>query len=115
MTMRDAVFASFILPVFLTIECTRGILYVSDNTTSGPLRFLVLVLNILAFGPLRVLLSWVLMTVWLPVRAVLWLMGIGRGGPKKGSAEATARWYEHRKRRAEGLEEQTRGRLVRRT
>ncbi|KAJ8592031.1 hypothetical protein M405DRAFT_813390 [Rhizopogon salebrosus TDB-379] len=113
MTSRDALYAFFLLPVFLTIESTRGALYVSDNTASGPLRFLVLILNILAFGPLRVILSWAAMIIWLPARALLWLMGIGRGEPKKASAEATARYYEFKKRRAELLEDETRGRLRR--
>ncbi|KAG1817501.1 uncharacterized protein BJ212DRAFT_1349609 [Suillus subaureus] len=105
---------------------------------SGPLRLVVLLLNILAFGPLRVIFGWVLMIIWLPVRALLWFMGIGRGAPKKGacslsltrcatwltinscvtyvgSAAATARFYEFKKRRAEGLEEQTRGKIIWRT
>lgn len=83
---HPVVYALFLLPVFLTIESTRGALYASDNaSTSGPLRFLVLVLNILAFGPLRMILSWVVMIVWLPARALLWFMGIGRGEPKKGA------------------------------
>ncbi|KAG2363740.1 hypothetical protein BDR07DRAFT_888531 [Suillus spraguei] len=94
-------YASLLLPIFLTIECTRCIIYVSDKTPgSGPLRLAVLVLNILALGPLRVIFGWVLMVIWLPVRAVLWFMGIGRGAPKKGSAAATARFYEFKKRRA---------------
>ncbi|KAG2112522.1 hypothetical protein DEU56DRAFT_842623 [Suillus clintonianus] len=115
MTMRDVLYASFLLPVFFTIECTRGVLYVSDGTPgSGPLRLVVLLLNILAFGPLRVVLGWFLMIIWLPVRALLWFMGIGRGAPKKGSAAATSRFYEFKKRRAEGLEGD-RGRLVWRT
>lgn len=113
MTMNDVLYASFLLPVFLTIECTRSILYVSDRTPgSGPLRLVVLLLNILAFGPLRVIFGWVLMVIWLPVRALLWFMGIGRGAPKKGSAAATARFYEFKRRRAEGLEEQTKGKLI---
>jgi len=80
-----AVYALLLLPVFLTIESTRSVLYLSDNTASGPWRFLVLLLNILAFGPLRAVLSWAAMVLWLPARALLWFMGIGRGGPKKGA------------------------------
>ncbi|OJA21044.1 hypothetical protein AZE42_12021 [Rhizopogon vesiculosus] len=85
MTSRDALYAFFLLPVFLTIESTRCAVYASNNTPSGPLRFLVVLLNFLAFGPLRVILSWAVMIIWLPARALLWFMGIGRGGPKKGS------------------------------
>ncbi|KAG1897628.1 uncharacterized protein F5891DRAFT_1048343 [Suillus fuscotomentosus] len=100
--LNDFVYASFLIPIFFTIECTRYILYVSDRTPgSGPLRLVVLLLNILAVGPLQVIFGWVLMVVWFPVRALLWFMGIGRGAPKKGSAAATARFYELKKRRAQ--------------
>jgi hypothetical protein len=62
------VYTSFLLPVFLTIECTRSILYVSDRTPGiSPLRLVVLLLNILACGPLQVIIGWVLMVIWLPV------------------------------------------------
>ncbi|KAG2353408.1 amidase signature domain-containing protein [Suillus spraguei] len=54
MSMNDALYASLPLPIFLTIECTRCIIYVSDKTPgSGPLRLAVLLPNILALGPLR--------------------------------------------------------------
>ncbi|KAF9224520.1 hypothetical protein BS17DRAFT_779979 [Gyrodon lividus] len=112
--MGDILCSVFLLPAFLTIEWTRAALWASRATVDGPLRVFAVLLNAIALTPVWIILSYSATMVWLPVRALLWVWGIGRDGPKKRSPAATARWYESKaaRRRVETVSvEEQRARL----
>ncbi|KIJ13955.1 hypothetical protein PAXINDRAFT_170063 [Paxillus involutus ATCC 200175] len=113
--MGDLLYSLFLLPAFFTIESTRTALWASRATVDGPLSVLSVLLTAIALAPVWIVLSYSAMAAWLPVRAVLWVAGIGREGPKKQSPAATARWYESKaaRRRGETQVEERRGRLWR--
>ncbi|KAH7888223.1 hypothetical protein F5I97DRAFT_966778 [Phlebopus sp. FC_14] len=108
MAQSDFLYGLFLLPAFFTIELTRAAFWSSRVTLDGPFSVVALLLSAFAITPVWTLVSWITMVVWLPVRVLLWSYGIGRGGPKKHSAAATARYYESRRRRVRESAEQSR-------
>ncbi|KAI5991900.1 hypothetical protein EDD15DRAFT_1064230 [Pisolithus albus] len=103
--MPNFFYALLLVPVFLTVECTRLAFWVSLVSTSPPPAFVPspLVLFLRAAWGTVVWVVWMFMAwvLWVPVSAILWIWGIGRDGAyKRASAAATARWYEAKRQRA---------------
>ncbi|KAF8422147.1 hypothetical protein L210DRAFT_3571987 [Boletus edulis BED1] len=100
-----------LLFLFVIVEFTRAVLWtarrIDEPDHDGPLlrllfAFLIGVLAVVPH-PLWTLVMYAAWVAWIPVRAILWLWGIGRESMKR-SPKAVTRWYAHtRKRRANML------------
>ncbi|KAH7902946.1 hypothetical protein BJ138DRAFT_238577 [Hygrophoropsis aurantiaca] len=97
----NILFALFMVPIFTMVEAARGLFWLHRTSASGPLRLVVLFGSVIAISPVRFILWMIVSALLFPARAGLWLFGIGRGGPKKGSVAAAAqsRYYANRQAR----------------
>jgi len=106
--MQTTLPALLLIPIFFTVESTRAALWTArtleEPDRDGPLlralfALLVGVLSVVP-SPVWTLLTCLAWVAWIPVRGILWLWGIGRGGVKKRSPSAVTRWYGRRRQRA---------------
>ncbi|KAL4066215.1 hypothetical protein V8B97DRAFT_1914746 [Scleroderma yunnanense] len=100
--MASKAYVLILVPVFITIECTRFAHFAVLTAASPPPAWIPTPILLLAraMGGAAGWVAWALCAwvLWVPVRAVLWICGIGRDGAyRQASAAATARWYASRK------------------